>query len=227
MLLGLSYYSNALLESTKLDAIISKLLLMGGPQRSSLTIEALSGKIQQYRILVQYESVDKTPFETNQEMLDLIKERLEILEQCRQISVDRRTGAISLHPDVSSLKGFSLLRLLDGLLGHVFDTYLIACLALQEVSQGNLVIKESRLVSELHTATQRMYDERIVPQLVSCLRDTFRTAIHRMADLGMATVNIYQTEEKESISYISSSFDSLPKLKEATLLFIEAQGYSD
>lgn len=48
-----------------------------------------------------------------------------------------------------------------------------------------------------------------------------------MADLGMATVNIYQTEEKESISYISSSFDSLPKLKEATLLFIEAQGYTD
>ena len=48
-----------------------------------------------------------------------------------------------------------------------------------------------------------------------------------MADLGMAKVNIYQTEQKENISYISSSFDWLPKLKEATLLFIEAQGYSD
>ena len=96
-------------------------------------------------------------------MLDLIKERLEILEQCCQISVDRRTGAITLHPEVSNLKGFSLVRLLNSLLGHVFDTYLIACLALQEVSQGNLVIKESRLVSELHTATQKMYDERIVP----------------------------------------------------------------
>ena len=48
-----------------------------------------------------------------------------------------------------------------------------------------------------------------------------------MADLGMAKVNIYQTEQKENISYISSDFDCLPKLKEATLLFIEAQGYRD
>ena len=44
----------------------------------------------------------------------------------------------------------------------MIDTYLIACLALQEVSQGNLVIKESRLVNELHKATQQMYDEHAV-----------------------------------------------------------------
>ena len=72
-----------------------------------------------------------------------------------------------------------------------------------------------------------MYDEHIVSQLVSCLTDTFRTSIYRMADLGMARVNIYQTEQKENISFISSKFEHLPKLKEATQLFIEAQGYCD
>ena len=104
-------------------------------------------------------------------------------------------------------KSFSLLKLFSNLLGHIFDTYLIVCLALQEVSQGNLVIKENRLVNELHKATQKMYDEHIVSQLVSCLADTFRTSIYRMAALSMAKVNIYQTEQKENISFISSRFE--------------------
>ena len=95
-------------------------------------------------------------------MLDLIKERLEIFEQCKELSVDRKTGIITLNQKESNQKGFSLLKLFGNLLSHIFDTYLIACLALQEVSQGNLVIKESRLVNELHKATQQLYDEQIV-----------------------------------------------------------------
>ena len=80
VLLALSYYSNALLQSIKLDAIISKILLMKYQQKVSLTIEDLSKKIWQYRNLVKYEFVESPPVETDQEMLDLIKERLEIFE---------------------------------------------------------------------------------------------------------------------------------------------------
>ena len=49
-------------------------------QKVSLTIEDLSKKIWQYRNLVKYEFVESPPVETDQEMLDLIKERLEIFE---------------------------------------------------------------------------------------------------------------------------------------------------
>ena len=97
VLLALSYYSNALLQSIKLDAIISKILLMKYQQKVSLTIEDLSKKIWQYRNLVKYEFVESPPVETDQEMLDLIKERLEIFEQCKEITVDKKTGTISLN----------------------------------------------------------------------------------------------------------------------------------
>ena len=100
-------------------------------------------------------------------------------------------------------------------------------MALQEVCSGNHVIKESRLINELHKAVKHMYDEHLVPHLVSCLTDTIRTALHRMVDLKMAEIKNYSTEHSSSISFISSNFDQMKNLEEATQCFIEVQAYSD
>jgi len=71
---------------------------------------------------------------------------------------------------------------------------MIVLIALQEVCSGNHVVKESRLVEELHTAAKVMYEEKLVNNLFCCLTDTISTALHRMTHLKMADKKSYSTE---------------------------------
>merc|ERR1712176_122376 len=89
------------------------------------------------------------------------------------------------------------------------------------------VVKESRLIEELHIAIKAMFDEKIITNLFSCLTDTIRTALHRMAHLKMAEIKSYSTEQSSSISFISSTYDQMENLESSTAVLIKAQDYSE
>ena len=59
ILLALSYYSNTLIQSIKIDSVISKLLVChhASKKQTKMTIESLTEKIITYRNLVRYEFI--------------------------------------------------------------------------------------------------------------------------------------------------------------------------
>ena len=46
---------------------------------------------------------------------------------------------------------------------------MIVCIALDGIIQGNMVIKEKRLIEGIHFAILDMYNENLIPALQSCL----------------------------------------------------------
>ena len=54
---------------------------------------------------------------------------------------------------------FSYLNFFSEMIGHIFDTYLIVSLALYAVCSTNHVVKEARLIEELHKVAKDMYEE--------------------------------------------------------------------
>ena len=82
VLLGLSYYSNTLLQGIKLDSVISKLLLRhySSKQQPKMTMEQLTKKVLIYRNLVRYEFIVRLEKGATEEAyLELVGERLRIL----------------------------------------------------------------------------------------------------------------------------------------------------
>ena len=82
VLLGLSYYSNTLLQGIKLDTLISKLLLRhySSKQQPKMTMKQLTKKIITYRNLVRYEFIVRLEKGATEEAyLELVEERLRIL----------------------------------------------------------------------------------------------------------------------------------------------------
>ena len=49
------------------------------------------------------------------------------------------------------------------------DTYIITLLTIEQLCGKNIVLKEDKIVKEIHVALKRLYKERAVPYLHSCL----------------------------------------------------------
>ena len=93
-------------------------------------------------------------------------------------------------------------------------------IALDIICEGNLNIKEEKLVENLHLAVMEMFDDGLISSLQSCLQETIRNAMHRFADLGLAELKTYPTQNGSYMSFISSPFSKIKDIQQALDLFI-------
>jgi len=86
----------------------------------------------------------------------------------------------------------------------LYDTYLLAMMAVQEVNAAGYVIKEENLVNELHHCIQEMYEKSQVNQLGSCLKDVIATALGKFTALGLLKARIYPSETGSHTTWLTS-----------------------
>lgn len=122
-------------------------------------------------------------------------------------------------------KSFSVINFLDELHTNVYDTYLVVLIALDDIIQGNNVIKEKNLIEQLHFAIIEMHNDNVLPSLQSCLQVTIKTAIHRFASLGMVDLQTYRQENGARISYVSGSPKQLAQVQSSQDVLMQLQMY--
>jgi len=216
-----------------LDTVICKLLTRHylSQKEAKLTIDELTQQFMFVRNLMRYEFVETPRKYSDEAFKQLIAERLSILQSFGELTINKETREINLNHDllknINKKSSFSYLYFFTDLLSHLWDTYLLVGIGLQELCSAGHVIKETRLVEEIHKAAKILYEEGILPNLFCCLTDTIRTAVHRMAHLKMAEIKSYSTEQSSSISFIASDYKQIKNLEEATAVFIESQDYSE
>ena len=93
ILLGLSYYSNTLFQSIKLDTVICKLLVRNYASKiqTKMTISTLTQKIMIVKNLVRYEFIERLENPSYDTYLALVMERLSILQSFKELTVDSDT----------------------------------------------------------------------------------------------------------------------------------------
>lgn len=216
-----------------MDTVICKLLTRHylSQKESKLTIDELTEQFLFVKNLMRYEFVEIPRKSSDEGYKQLIAERLNILQSFGELTLNKQTGEINLNHDllknINKRTSFSYLYFFTELLSHLWDTYLLVGIGLQELCSAGYVIKETKLVEELHKAAKALYEEGILPNLFCCLTDTIRTAVHRMAHLKMSEIRSYSTEQSSSISFISCDYKQIKNLEEATAVFIEVQDYSE
>jgi hypothetical protein len=96
---------------------------------------------------------------------------------------------------------------------YVFDAYLIVLSALSAICEANHVVNETKLINELHVSTIQMYDDNLIKELPSCLKELIETALRRFNDIDLADIKHYKTSNGSSISFVSCPFSRLEQLE--------------
>jgi hypothetical protein len=96
---------------------------------------------------------------------------------------------------------------------YVFDAYLIVLSALSAICEANHVVNETKLINELHVSTIQMYDDNLIKELPSCLKELIETALRRFNDIDLADIKHYTTSNGSSISFVSCPFSRLEQLE--------------
>lgn len=133
----------------------------------------------------------------------------------KEIVVDETKGEIELVHKQNFEASF-LLNYFNRTSQYVFDAYLIVLSALEAICEANHVVNETKLVNELHASTIQMYDDNLIKELPSCLKELIETALRRFNDIELADIKHYTTSNGSSISFVSCPFsrlDELEKLK--------------
>jgi len=98
--------------------------------------------------------------------------------------------------------------------------------ALQDICEGNYNLHESKLVTELHNATIKMYEDNLIRELPSCLMEVLETALRRYSTLGLCEIKTYSTSSGSSISFVSVPFDLDQKLESYKRIINNVQQFS-
>lgn len=100
----------------------------------------------------------------------LLRDRIDALVQFKEVVFDEKTGAIELVHQNNPERSF-LLNYFNRTSQFVFDAYLIVLSALEAICEANLVVNETKLVNELHASIIQMYDDNLIKELPSCLKE--------------------------------------------------------
>ena len=65
----------------------------------------------------------------------------------------------------------------SNLIYPLVDTYLVTLAAIEQICGKNLVLKQKKFVEELHACIKRLYSEKVLNHLHSCLNEIIDTAI--------------------------------------------------
>lgn len=126
----------------------------------------------------------------------------------KEIVVDENKGEIELVHKQNFEASF-LLNYFNHTSQYVFDAYLIVLSALEAICEANYVVNETKLVNELHASTIQMYDDNLIKELPSCLKELIETALRRFNDIELADIKHYTTSNGSSISFVSCPFSRL------------------
>lgn len=77
---------------------------------------------------------------------------------------------------------------------HLFDTYLFVMMAVSEICNQNIEIREIELVHNLHQMIIKMHSQNLLTQLHSCLKETIQTAFARYTSMGMLVSKSYSNQ---------------------------------
>lgn len=116
-----------------------------------------------------------------------------------------------------------MLKYFNHLCHFAVDSYLIVLIALEDICEKNLVIGEQKLIHELHVMTIDLYNENLIKQLPSCLKELIGTALWRFNAMELAVINSYTTQNGSTISFVSCPFDRLAKIEALKQRIIELQ----
>lgn len=156
MLLGLSYYSNSMLQTLILDSAISYVISKKfSEDRNAITVEAVDRLTTGVVEILDHEFFKKLekPIEP------LVRQRLALLESLKEIKVEADGRVRVLRNPEEGQKNFSFVSYFSEMSAYMYDTYMLVLLAVQEIQQGSLLVKESNLVTELHMMCLDMYND--------------------------------------------------------------------
>jgi len=96
----------------------------------------------------------------------------------------------------------------------LIDTYLITLMSLAEICGKNLILKNKKLVKELHVCIKRLYQLQVVPHLHSCLMVTIGTALERFEQMGFIEHKAYVTAKGNTTLFLQCPAESKQKINE-------------
>ena len=143
----------------------------------------------------------------------------------KEIVLDETKGEIELVHKQNFEASF-LLNYFNRTSQYVFDAYLIVLSALEAICEANHVVNETKLVNELHASTIQMYDDNLIKELPSCLKELIETALRRFNDIELADIKHYTTSNGSSISFVSCPFSRLDELEKLKMKINELQQIS-
>jgi hypothetical protein len=145
--------------------------------------------------------------------------------QFKEIVVDETRGEIELiHKQ--NIEASFLLNYFNRTSQYVFDAYLIVLSALEVICEANHVVNETKLINELHASTIQMYEDNLIKELPSCLKELIETALRRFNELDLAVIKHYTTSNGSSISFVSCPFSRLDQLEKIKMKINELQQFS-
>jgi len=79
----------------------------------------------------------------------------------------------------------------SNLIVPLVDTYFVTLMAIEQICGKNLVLKQKKFVKELHVCIKRLYQDKVINHLHSCLNDIIETAVERFEQMGFLEIRAY------------------------------------
>ena len=76
-------------------------------------------------------------------------------------------------------RAITLLEFFGNLIHPLIDTYLITLTTIAEMCGKNLVLKNKKLIKEIHVCIKRLNQLHVIPYLHSCLKEIIATSLER------------------------------------------------
>ena len=149
----------------------------------------------------------------------MLANRIKTIVQFGGATFNEQTGEVSTQQ--TSKNGKFLVNHLQQMGHYIANAYLIVLYALEDISEANHTINETKLVSELHQATLQMYRDNLIKEMPSCLKELLETSLRRFNAMGVANIQTYTTPTGSSISFVSCPFENINKIEELKLQISE------
>ena len=91
---------------------------------------------------------------------------------------------------------------------------MITLLTLEQLCGKNMVLKEDKIVKEMHVTLKHLHKERVVPYLHSCVQEIVRNSLARYHQLGLVQARSYPSKKGTLSQFITCPVEQRPKIQE-------------
>ena len=109
-------------------------------------------------------------------------------------------------------RAYQTLEFFSNLIMPLIDTYLITLETIWLICGKNLVLKEKKLIKEIHVCLKRLYSLQVIGNLHSCLIEIIETAVQRFEQMGFIETRAYVTKKGNSTLFLQCPIDSKPQI---------------
>jgi glycerol-3-phosphate O-acyltransferase len=127
----------------------------------------------------------------------------------RRLHYFAKQNLITLNKDSTELvatatkEAYSLLDFFCQIMQPSLDTYTIVLLTLEQLCGKNIVLKEEKIVKELHIAFKNLHAEKAIPYLHSCLKEIIRNSLSRYEQMNFLTIRAYPNKRGTQTEFIT------------------------